>query len=124
MSYSIYYHRIKATIIDKSLCFDENGNKKPFIFESTDVNITSNLCKMFNFAYNCEYWCDKIEKKKGSFVVKATNKAILRLIKYKKKAERFNSPNGWGTYQYALEFLQDLVKVSELYKNNYLEIDK
>lgn len=137
MSYDIYWHRRKNTICPddnpklKKIYnykyispYDKEGNKKPFTYESTNINITSNLSNMFSWAFNSSYWVDGLNCRKGKEIIPLITEAINKMKNNKEEAETYNAPNGWGTYPYALQFLIDLLNSAIYYKNYYLEINR
>lgn len=128
MSYHVYWHRRKNTIPNNNYIYnspyDKMGNKKPFSYENTDINITSNLANMFNWAFNCNDWVDELNCRKGRDVTKIIENAINKMLIYKNEAEKYNATNGWGTYPYAIIFLQNLLESAKIYKNFYLEINR
>lgn len=124
MSYSIYWHHHKDTVDDMDKCYDKNGNLIENMYKYSDLNITFNLCKMFNWAFGGKYWVDEIHGKKGSEMITPLNNAITKMLRNKKEAEQYNSPNGWGTYPHALEFLQGLLFECQDYPDMYCQISK
>jgi hypothetical protein len=148
MGYDIYWHRKKETIpdldtgkskvepyykwddkiiIEARNLHSNNGYleiyKKPFTYEKTGLNITSNLSSMFSWAINDnikQSWKYSIHGLKGHKVVPILKKAIKKMEKYPDIAKQYNSENGWGVYEDALQFLKDLLAESMIYKNAYL----
>lgn len=102
----------------------KNGEKIPFSYENSDLNISFNLKEMFNWTFDCDYWVDKLEFKTGKEINPLINRAISKMIDYPETAKSFNSYNGWGVYSDALNFLKELEKECNTYKNAYLEISR
>lgn len=151
MSYDISWHRRKETIYNPDIndyevspYYDDNYNieeakelhsgicgyletyRKPFEVESTGLNITSNLYKMFSWAINGSPeldWKKTIHSTKGSNVESYLRKAVKKMEENEKEARKYDSPNGWGTYPHALRFLKDLLAESIVYKDFYLSIN-
>lgn len=90
----------------------------------SDLNITSNLRDMFSWALEVEYWVDAVEGNTGAEVAHVLLPGINKMILYPEEAKKYNSPNGWGTYDNALKFLIDLAIEAVNYKDFYLRIDK
>lgn len=83
-----------------------------------DGNITYNVCEMLEVAFGEEHlkkWndlsCDKF--------FKDLEKGYIDMIKNPEKYRKYNSPNGWGTYETTLS------KIKELYESiqRYAEVD-
>ena len=150
MSYDIYWHRRKETVYDletgkcdESAYFSDDelkniadlhsgicGNletfRKPFEVESTGLNITSNLYRMFSWAVNGDStidWKKTLHSIKGEKAEPILRNAIKRMEEEKDEAIKYNSPNGWGTYPNAIAFLKDLLAESVVYSDYYLSIN-
>jgi hypothetical protein len=103
MSYDLEFHKNVESI--KTGFEDYEKAEELGLFINSDLNITFNLNKMFSWALDCEYWIDEVEGFKGSEVAPKLAKAISKMLLNKSEAEKYNSPNGWGTYPNALRFL-------------------
>ena len=103
MSYDISLHKNIQHI--KAGYEDYDAAERADLYINSELNITFNLVHMFNWAFETEYWVDVVEGFKAKVVAIKLTDAIERLKKYKTEAEKYNAPNGWGTYPYALEFL-------------------
>ena len=116
----------EAKELHSGLCGILNCDKKPFAYESTGLNITSNLYDMFSWAVNGDSsidWKTTLHGTIGKEVEPILRKAIQRMENNKDEAVKYNSPNGWGTYPNALRLLKDLLAESLVYKNAYLSIN-
>ena len=103
-----------------------NIYKKPFSYESTGLNITSNLYDMFSWAINDTPeldWKETIHGKKGEEVEPVLRKALQKMKENETEARKYDSPNGWGTYPNAVRFLTDLLAESLVYSDFYLSIN-
>lgn len=92
------------------------NNKRSYY--NYDGNITYNVCEMLEVAFGEDHlkkWndlsCDKF--------FKDLEKGYIDMIKNPKRYKKYDSPNGWGTYETTLS------SIKELYENiqRYAEID-
>lgn len=124
MSYAINWHYKEDTVEDEKKCIDSDGRVIPGVYESSGLNITFNLVRMFSWAFGVEYWCDVVNGKKGSELINPLAEAIMKMMINREEAITFNSPNGWGTYPHALKFLENLLSECQEHLDMYCEINR
>ena len=95
------------------------------VIETTVIskNITHNLNKMWREAkiYDALYNFQDMEVKE---ILPILEKGYEELVKYPDKYKKFNSPNGWGTYNQAILWLEELIEEMRKYPNGIIDISK
>jgi len=101
----------------------DKGRNTGCVIELFHQNITHNVSPMWHKAgiYNELYNSDK-SKIKG-----ITGLLKMGLAKMKTDPEEYkklNPPNGWGNYEHAIEFLEEVIKGCKEYPEAYVGISK
>ena len=113
-----FYLESKITII--------NWNTQSWITEKQDVfgiNITHNLNKMWEKAgcYNALYLS---ENKCASEIISSLKSAFLTMKENPQFYTLLESDNKWGTYQTALNSLNEIIEACELNLHSLIKISK
>lgn len=113
MSYDIALYR-KGMINKERVCYDYDGNITWNVRKMLEVAFGENHLKKWN-----DLSCDKF--------FRDLEKGYIDMIKNPEKYRKYNSPNGWGTYETTLRIIQNLYETIKKYaeidglENIYLE---
>lgn len=83
------------------------------------ANITHNLIKMADAAgiYECLWQPEEIGITKASDLVCPLQDGLALLQTEPERFRQFNPPNGWGTYEYLMQFVADYVSACRRFPN-------
>lgn len=103
-----------------------NYTSKPYQegdeYESNDLNMTYNLGRMMDWAFESPDWDKDIKGKTGKEILPMAVNAFHKMALNREEAEQYDSPNGWGTYTDALKFLYELIMECQKYENLYCDV--
>lgn len=87
------------------------------------ANITHNLCKMADEAgiYKVLWRPEEIGKIKASELIELLEKGLADLRARPKHFEKFNSPNGWGTYEHLISFVEEYLEACKKHPKALIE---
>lgn len=71
-------------------------------------NVTHNLRRMFDYAFEVHDWYAHLDGKIVSDVLPDIDRAILRMVQQPEAMGMLEASNGWGTYDQALPWLISL----------------
>jgi hypothetical protein len=82
-----------------------------------DINITHNLGKMAEAAgiYDALWHPEKHGYAKAGQIVPILKEGLLKLESNPTKFKKFDSPNGWGTYEHFVPFVKSVLVACEEY---------
>ena len=103
MSYDIALYR-KGLKNKKKVYYDYDGNITYNVYEMLEVAFGEEHLKKWN-----DLSCDKF--------FKDLEKGYIDMIKNPEKYRKYNSPNGWGTYETTLESIKELYESIQKYAN-------
>jgi hypothetical protein len=80
-------------------------------------NITHNLNKMASEAgiYKCLWRPEEIEIKTAKQLIPKLEEGLINLKDNKESLEKFNPPNGWGTYDGLVTFVEKYLKACKMF---------
>jgi len=86
----------------------DTGGKEPYFVSLFSANYTGNVCPMWTKAgvYEALYDSDGVE---ASAIIPILDEGIQHMLAHPVEYRKLNPPNGWGNYEGALKFLQNLV---------------
>lgn len=93
---------------------EDAGDGQEHIKELLDMNITHNVAPMWREA-GCYEALYKSEGDLAKDHVDAVSKAVLFMLADREKYEEMNPSNGWGDYEGALKWLQEVRNAMERY---------
>jgi hypothetical protein len=90
------------------------------------ANITHNLNKMAEEAgiYQALWHPDEIGITRAKQLILPLQQAIASMMMSADYYRKFDSPNGWGTYDNFLPWLEKLLKACEEYPEARVEVDR
>jgi hypothetical protein len=92
------------------------------IEDQENFNVTYNVSRMWYELFPKEQGdMVPIEGLTGSQAEPIIKKAIKKFKSNKKSLEKLNPPNGWGSYNQFLEFLEDVLDACKRYPNSKWE---
>lgn len=117
MSLNVYLSRKRWLSYDEGKTYIEQ-NETVY-----DANITHNLGDMASKAGIYEVlWCpEEIGKTKASEIIEILEKGLSDLKARPEYFEKFNSPNGWGTYQHFIPFIERYLEACKKYPEAIIE---
>lgn len=82
-----------------------------------DTNITHNLGKMAHEAgiYNHLWHPENIGVEKAEELIAPLESGLARLKKNPAKYRKFDAPNGWGTYEHFVPFVEKVLTACKKY---------
>jgi len=98
--------------------YDDTGEKGQE--ELFWANITHNLTDMADKAgiYESLWHPERINATKAWQIIPILEKGLKELKKKPNYFEQFNSPNGWGTYEHFVPFVEEVLKACKEYPNS------
>lgn len=100
----------------------ENGEE----FRTTvfTTGTTHNLTTMASHAgiYEAIWRPDEHGYEKAGDIIPLLEQGLKRLKEDKEYFEQFNPPNGWGTYEGFVSFVEELLNNCKEYPNTYIDI--
>jgi hypothetical protein len=80
-------------------------------------NITHNLARMAQEAdlYKCLWRPEEVGIEKAQDLIEPLKKGLKMLKANPEHFKKFNSPNGWGTYEYLVIFVECYLNACEIY---------
>ena len=103
MSYDIALYR-KGLKNNKRAYYNYDGNITYNVYEMLEVAFGENHLKKWN-----DLSCDKF--------FRDLEKGYIDMIKNPEKYKKYNSPNGWGTYETTLSTIKELYERIQEYAN-------
>ena len=107
-----------------SNCFGEHTTKKrETLF---DRNITHNLGVMAEAAgiYKALWRPEEIPATKAREIIPLLEKGLAKLKADPKKFEKHNAPNGWGTYEHFVPFVEDVLRACKEYPEAHISVSR
>lgn len=91
-----------------------------------DANITHNLNEMAMQAniYECLWRPDEHGMIYAKDIVKYLEKGLVELKAKPEFFEKFNAPNGWGTYEHFIPFVQEVLDACRKYPNAIITVSR
>lgn len=89
-------------------------------------NITHNLGNMARAAgiYECLWRPDEIGIETAKQLIEPLNVGLVKLLANPDKFKKYNSPNGWGTYDNFIVFVQDYISACEKNPNALVRVSR
>lgn len=110
MSLDIYFH------------YENDGNKITVF----DRNITHNLNKMADEAgiYKALWRPEEINAIYAKDISKILKVGLRKLKQYPSRFRKFNAPNGWGTYEHFVPFVESVIEACVKYPNAKISVSR
>lgn len=91
-----------------------------------DINITHNLTEMANKAgiYYALWRPEEIGAKYAKDIIPLLETGLAKLKKKPTYFAKFNSPNGWGTYEHFVPFVEGCLKACKKYPNSIIGVSR
>lgn len=91
-----------------------------------DRNITHNLTKMADKAgiYYALWRPEEKGWKLAKDVIPTLERGLDKLKKKPEYFEKFNAPNGWGTYEYFVPFVEEVLTACRKYPNAVIYVSR
>ncbi len=109
-------------------CVCECGHKHSKLEPETlyDSSITHNLTKMANEAgiYEVCWMPEEVGITKAKDIIKKLSLAVDLMKKEPERFKKFDSPNGWGTYEHFLPWVQSYLKACEENPEANIEVNR
>lgn len=92
--------------------------------EVYDANITHNLAEMADKAgvYHALWRPEEKGWKRAKDIIAALEDGLQRLKDNREYYEQFNSPNGWGTYEHFVPFVEAYLEACKKYPKAKIEV--
>lgn len=105
--------------LDVSL-FDENGNE---VFEA---NITHNLNKMATAAgiYQHLWRPEEFGITKAHEIIEPVSQGLRKMMENPVRFKKFNAPNGWGTWDHFVPWIEKYLSACEQNPNATIEVSR
>ncbi len=89
-------------------------------------NITHNLAEMAREAtiYNALWRPDEIGAKKANDIFSVVKEGLVILKRNPDYFKTFNSPNGWGTYNQCVSFVEYYLEALEMYPEAIIRVSR
>jgi hypothetical protein len=123
MSLDVYLFKHKE-IPDSTPSYGEKDSE-----ESEELywaNITHNLGEMAKEAgiYQALWRPEEIGATQAKDIIDIVDKGLLDLIARPSYYERFDSPNGWGTYKHFVPFVAKYLEALKKYPESYIYVSR
>jgi hypothetical protein len=91
-----------------------------------DKNITHNLGKMADAAgiYKCLWRPDENGFKMAKDIIPALTAGLKKLKKYPAKFKKLDAPNGWGTYEHFVPWVEEVLRACEANPEATIEVSR
>lgn len=120
MSLHVYLTRKRYLSYDEGKTYTEDDEQ---VYRG---NITHNLNKMASEAgiYEALWRPEEIDKTKASEIIELLEKGLTDLKARPEHFEKFNSPNGWGTYKYFVPFVEKYLEACKEYPDAVIKVSR
>lgn len=120
MGLNVYLTRKKWTSFDAGETFTEEDE---YVY---DANITHNLGDMARKTgiYEALWRPEDIDKTKAGEIIELLEDGLESLKKGPDYFKKFNSPNGWGTYENFVPFVEKYLDACKEYPSATIEVSR
>lgn len=120
MSLYVYLKRTKYISYDKGRTYSEEDEVL------YDANITHNLGRMADEAgiYYALWRPEEIGKTTAAEIIELLESGLADLKARPEYFEKFNSPNGWGTYEHFVPFVEEYLEACKAHPDSIIEVSR